>query len=235
MKGTLMKIYFIRHGATAGNREGRYVGRTDEGILEEEREQLRRKSHDFPAMNRVFVSPYLRCRQTAELVFGKNRTEIMEDFREMDFGEFEYKNYQELSGNPEYQKFIDSGGAIGFPGGEEPERFKCRCREAFRKCVRRAWENGWEHVGLAIHGGTIMAILEAFACPPRGYYEYQAGNGCGFICRCRYQEDECSSAEASLPGKSDRTGNNFGADSPGEGCGIRELETITLMIEEEIT
>ena len=111
-----MKLYFIRHGVTQGNLERRYVGRTDEGILEEEKEGLRQKGQALPKMDQAFVSPYLRCRQTAELLFGKNQTEIIEDFREMDFGVFEYKNYQELSGNPDYQKFIDSGGTLGFPG-----------------------------------------------------------------------------------------------------------------------
>lgn len=177
-----MKLYFIRHGATQGNLEGRYVGRTDEGILEEEKERLGQKGQALPEMDQIFVSPYLRCRQTAEFLFGKNKTEIIEDFREMDFGEFEYKNYQELTGNSDYQKFIDSGGTVGFPGGEEPEFFKLRCRQAFQSCVRKARENRWKHVGFILHGGTIMAILEAFAYPQRGYYEYQAGNGCGCVC-----------------------------------------------------
>lgn len=185
-----MKLYFIRHGVTQGNLERRYVGRTDEGILEEEKEGLRQKGQALPKMDQAFVSPYLRCRQTAELLFGKNQTEIIEDFREMDFGVFEYKNYQELSGNPDYQKFIDSGGTLGFPGGEEPEYFKRRCRQAFQGCVQKSWENRWNHVGFVLHGGTIMAILEAFVYPQRGYYEYQTGNGCGFVCRVADNGDE---------------------------------------------
>lgn len=35
-----MKVYLIRHGKTAGNQEARYVGSTDESILEEERTRL---------------------------------------------------------------------------------------------------------------------------------------------------------------------------------------------------
>ena len=30
-----MKLFMIRHGATAGNLEKRYVGRTDEGLTEQ--------------------------------------------------------------------------------------------------------------------------------------------------------------------------------------------------------
>ena len=48
--------------------------------------------------------------------------------KECDFGDFENKNYKELSGNPDYQAWIDSGGALPFPGGEDPEGFRNRCR-----------------------------------------------------------------------------------------------------------
>lgn len=245
-----MKLYFIRHGATSGNRERRYVGRTNEGILEEEKERLRQKREDFPVMDGVFVSPYLRCRQTAEILFGKTGTIIIEDFREMDFGEFEYKNYQELSGNLNYQKFIDSGGTIGFPGGEEPEQFKCRCRAAFQKCVRTAWENRWEYVGLVVHGGTIMAILEAFACPPKEYYEYQTGNGCGFVCRvkdgglreasaetvCREDKRFGEDLAETVCKKDKRFGETSKETVSGSGIQLLECDEkyIKLMIEEDI-
>ena len=228
-----MKLYFIRHGATQGNREHRYLGCTDEGILEAEKERLRQKSRDFPVMDAVFASPYLRCRQTAELLFGKNRTKFTEEFREMDFGEFEYKNYQELSGNADYQKYIDSGGTIGFPGGEQPEDFKFRCREAFRRCIREARKNRWEHVALVAHGGTIMAILEAFGYPRKRYFEYQVGNGCGYICTVKEGEFLKNQEEsAHIRGKNSgeapkRTA--LGGERP-----EYDKKTIKLMIEEEI-
>lgn len=41
-----MKVYFIRHGQTKGNREGRYVGRTDEPLLAETKKNFLKKS-DF--------------------------------------------------------------------------------------------------------------------------------------------------------------------------------------------
>lgn len=189
-----MKLYFVRHGATRGNREHRYVGRTDEGILEMEKERLKKTGESLPPMDGIFLSPYLRCLQSAQALFDvwpeDDRSEIIEDFREMDFGEFEYKNYQELDGNPDYQKFIDSGGRIGFPGGESPADFKRRCRKAFLECIRRAQINCQEHVGFVIHGGTIMAIMEAFGYPQRGYYDYQVRNGCGYVVRLRETGNE---------------------------------------------
>ncbi len=184
-----MRMYLIRHGATQGNLEHRYVGRTDEGILESEKGRLREKGRAIPRLDGIFVSPYLRCRQTAKAFFynsfqeakGQCPVEVVEGLREMDFGEFEYRNYQELSGNPEYQNFIDSGGKAGFPGGEGIEAFQSRCQEAFLQCLQKASESRWEQVGALVHGGTIMAVMERFCQPQKGYYEYQVANGCGYL------------------------------------------------------
>ena len=124
-----MEVYFIRHGGTKGNTQHRYVGRTDEEILPEAWTELEKTGKTLGLMDYIFVSPYVRCIQSAEALFGKSqelqgKTEVIENFREMDFGAFEYKNYQELNGNPDYQRFIDSGGTIAFPQGEEPKDFK---------------------------------------------------------------------------------------------------------------
>ena len=64
-----MRFYLIRHGATRGNREQRYVGCTDEGILEEEIDKMRKKGQSFPSMDGIFLSPYLRCKQSAYALF----------------------------------------------------------------------------------------------------------------------------------------------------------------------
>ncbi len=179
-----MKVYFIRHGATRGNLEHRYVGRTDEGILDSEWEKLRQAGERLGQMEHVFASPYLRCVQSAQALFGleESKLEKVEDFRELDFGIFEYKNYQELNGNADYQRFIDSGAAIAFPGGEEPEIFKTRCRQAFEACMEKAHRQKWEKLAFVVHGGTIMAVLEAYGLPKKSYFDYRAENGEGFAC-----------------------------------------------------
>lgn len=184
-----MEVYLIRHGRTKGNQEHRYTGRTDEPVLEEALEDLKQKRKNLPAMDWVVTSPYLRCIQTAEVLFGRHGWEPKQvaELGEMDFGAFEYKNYQELNGNPDYQRFIDCGGTIAFPGGEEPAAFKLRCQKAFLKCMEQAEEHKRQRMAFVVHGGTIMAVLEAFAYPPQDYFEYQAGNGEG--CRAWWEPE----------------------------------------------
>lgn len=180
-----MKIYLIRHGATKGNRERRYVGSTDEGLLPEEAHKLEKewrqcgnaKQSKLPKIRKLYVSPMRRCRETAELIYPGVSQEIVEEFKECRFGEFEYRNYKELNGNPHYQRFIDTMGECGFPGGETRSEFQKRCVYGMEKVLSSAVER---HIVLVVHGGTIMALLDAYSNPHKDYYEWQIGTGKGF-------------------------------------------------------
>ena len=112
-------IALIRHGATASNREHRYLGKTDEALDEAGKEELLRLKSEgkYPKADLLFVSPMKRCKETAALIYpGMPYIEIPL-WEEMDFGEFERKNYKELSGDARYQAWIDSNGTLPFPGG----------------------------------------------------------------------------------------------------------------------
>ncbi|MCM1026330.1 MAG: histidine phosphatase family protein [Roseburia sp.] len=185
-----MKIYLIRHGQTKGNREGRYVGRTDEPLLAEAREQLLEKRNSARTVlepDILYVSPMRRCRETARLLFPGREQNVAEDLRECDFGEFEYRNYAELNGNPAYQRFIDSGGVSGFPGGESLQQFQERCVREFRSALDSVRGRKPDaRVAFVVHGGTIMAVLDRFSQPHRDYFEWQAGNGSGYAAELLY-------------------------------------------------
>lgn len=138
-----IEVYLIRHGATNANREHRYLGRTEEPLSEEGREELkafqRQGLYPDPAsLQALFVSPMERCRETAELLFGDYEQHIIPEFREMDFGLFEGKNYQDLQGDARYQAWIDSNGTLPFPEGESREGFIARCRRGFEEMLRIA-------------------------------------------------------------------------------------------------
>ncbi len=172
-----MKIYLIRHGATGGNLEKRYIGRTDEPLCAEGREVLLTKK--YPVCGAVVSSPMVRCTETARILFGVEPI-INEKLRECDFGRFEGKNYAELNGDPDYQAWIDSGGTLPFPGGESPDGFKSRCAEGFLETLRTLGDSG--SIAFVVHGGTIMSVLERFSVPKRSYYDFMTENGGGWVC-----------------------------------------------------
>lgn len=171
-----MKWILIRHGQTQGNLERRYLGcHTDEPLCDQGVQFL--KIAKYPRVSRVFISPMLRCRQTAQLLYPNLVPEVVEDFRECDFGTFENLCYEELNGRADYQRWLDSGGEIAFPFGESRREFVARCVRAFEKLLSLQPE---QDCALIVHGGTIMAIMEAFALPKGSYFDFQVPCGAGY-------------------------------------------------------
>jgi len=167
-----VKLIFIRHGITKGNLQHRYIGKTDESLCPEGIDFLKAKA--YPDCDKILVSPLKRCIQTAEILYPEKKMQIVLDFRECNFGDFEGKNYQDLNQNPVYQQWIDSGGMLPFPNGEHPQNFRKRCVKAFLETLP---DSG--RIAYIIHGGTIMSILSEFA--GGNYYDYQIPNGRGYL------------------------------------------------------
>ena len=150
-----MELYFIRHGRTPGNKEKRYIGRTDESILPESAAELKERAH-----------------RGAGIIYPEMEMHVIRDFRECDFGIFEGRNYKELSENPEYQNWIDSGGTMPFPGGESMDEMTARVMKGFYEAMDIA---DGRDAAFVVHGGTIMAIMSRI--DGGDFYDYQIDNG----------------------------------------------------------
>lgn len=172
----MRKLIFIRHGATAGNKEKRYIGRTDESLTSDSINELKIKQ--YPTVDVIYTSPMLRCIQTTEIIYPNNDYIIVDDLRECDFGKFERKNYIDLNGDEDYQAWIDSNGTLPFPDGENHTLFKNRCVESFQQIMDTESN---DNVAFVIHGGTIMAILEHFSYPVSKFYDWHISNAEGFV------------------------------------------------------
>ena len=167
-----MKVILIRHGATAGNLEKRYIGKTDEPLCASGIADLKRKA--IPVCTHLIASPAKRCLETCAILFPEQKPVIYSSLRECDFGDFEGKNHEELNGDAYYQAWINSNAALPFPHGESPQEFKNRCIQAFQ--ILMAGLDG--DAAFVVHGGTIMAVCEAFHGGE--FYSYHVPNGGGF-------------------------------------------------------
>lgn len=178
-----IQIYLIRHGKTAANLEHRYLGTTDEELCETGKRELEEKRQDMPPVDLLFSSPMVRCRQTCEILFPSMAYDIVEEYGEMNFGDFERKNYEELKENADYQRWIDSNGTLVFPNGESREQFVKRQMTAFEKMcdtIKEKQKVGKEitRVAAVVHGGSIMAVLSALSGGE--YFDFQCKNGQGY-------------------------------------------------------
>lgn len=177
-----MQLLFLRHSLTIGNLEHRYIGcRTDEPLCSEGIILIDRQASILQKYkpDLLFVSPMLRCRETAARLFPNIAQKIVPDFRECDFGQFEGKNYLELSGNVAYQAWIDSGGTLPFPGGESREAFLYRTCKAISTIVQ---ENTVDTIAIIAHGGTMMSILSVYEIQKKDYFDWNIPHCTPFLC-----------------------------------------------------
>ena len=173
-----MRVCLLRHGETAWNAQGRYLGRTDLPLTPAGRAALGPAGF---APARVYVSPLRRTAETAEILFPGVEQAAVPDFREMDFGVFEGRSWQDMEDFAPYREWVDGGCRGPVPGGESMERFCQRTCAAFEALMDRAAEAGEPLLAIVAHGGTQMAVLERFALPRRDYFSWRGPLGGGFV------------------------------------------------------
>ena len=188
-----MEVIFIRHLPTPGNEKKQYIGRTDEVLssgavtsFHKKREMYLKSQKEgkyppfYPPAEMIVASPMKRCVQTAELIYPGQKIVTEPELRECDFGRFEGKTYEELKDDPAYIAWLESGGVLAFPEGEDQEAFRSRCVEGVRRRLQKGAAEKKKSIAFVVHGGTIMAVLERFAVPHRNFYDWQVKNGCGY-------------------------------------------------------
>ena len=173
-----VEIVLIRHGKTEGNKEKRYIGRTDQPLSEEGIAGIKENLGRYPSVEKVYVSPMKRTRQTAELIYPGQASELVDGLREMDMGVFEGKNHAELKNRPSYILWVATRGKISIPGGESMKDFGKRTMDAFTQVLGDMQAEGIKRSAVVAHGGTIMSIVSQLA--DDDYYKYMVNNGAGF-------------------------------------------------------
>lgn len=198
-----INLTLIRHGKTPSNREHRYLGVTEEALSGEGRKQLEilAEKDILKKPWLLFISPMLRCQESAGILFPGREAYPIEEWREMNFGAYEGKNYEDLKNDSYYQKWIDSNGTLPFPEGESQQEYIKRCHRGLltatkiieEKIAREVAENQMtesqpQNITAVVHGGTIMALLHILA--GGNYFDYQVKNGGGYCCKLRLCGEE---------------------------------------------
>ena len=168
-----MTIYLIRHGKTEANEKRQYCGSTDLPLSEGGKEELRQLHYEINNV-RFLTSGMKRTNETLRILFGEVPFEEDTRFREVDFGLFEMKSYDQLKDLPEYQTWITGDNEANIPPeGESGLQMKQRVLEAFSE-IR-------EDTLVICHGGVIAAIMEhLFPQEGKSRYQWQPKNGGGY-------------------------------------------------------
>ena len=205
------KICLIRHGITEGNQKRLYYGASDIPLAEEGTSMLRELASQgiYPddADAVCYTSGLLRTEQTFSLIYGAREHGAFSPFREIDFGDFEMKSYEELKEDADYQTWIgDTTGTLPPPGGESARDFQERVLDGFAELLRRQkqraeallqetaeaseGENPLDKKALdgklltiaVCHGGPIAAILQnAFPEEKDNFFQWLPDPGHGYL------------------------------------------------------
>ncbi len=176
------RIHFIRHAITDANEEGRYIGITDSPISDRGRIELagKLKTMEYPAVDKVYVSPMQRCIATASFIWPEGYARIVPEIREMNFGQFEGKLLAQIKDTPEYKEFIKGGLDNPAPGGESIRKVIERCYEGISFIIEDMMKNGYHSAAVVTHGGIIMNMLACFGMPKYSPNDFACDFGEGF-------------------------------------------------------
>lgn len=152
----MKKIFFLRHGDTGFS--GRFLGATDASLTSFGRKQIEELTYRaiVPSAATVYCSPQKRCLETARLL-GLNKFQTREEIKEIDFGQWEGKCFQEVEQDtPELvARWLNDRQNFCFPGGESIPDFLRRVQ----KFSRFLFATEQQEIVVVSHGGVIRCLL----------------------------------------------------------------------------
>ena len=176
-----MTIWLLRHGRTAYNDQRRYQGQLDVPLSPAGAAELTEAAF---APEVVYVSPLCRSRQTARLIFPRAKQVVIDDFAEMDFGDFDGRTADEMEHDAAYRAWVAGDCTAQCPNGESRALFCERSCKAFAALLEEHLSCQAEMLVIVAHGGTLRAVMERYALPERDYFDWMSGNGGGYRLDC---------------------------------------------------
>ncbi len=167
-----MKLTLLRHGQTEGSLKNLYYGAADIPVLPDSLADLAARRAAYPTAQRYYTSGMLRTEQTLQALYGAVDHERLPDLREMDFGDFEMKSYEQLKDDPTYQKWIEDVEHNPCLGGESAPIVMRRSLAAMETVL-----SGQGDALCVIHGGIISGLMMHWFGGERYLYFIKPGEG----------------------------------------------------------
>lgn len=155
-------LILIRHGETPHNRDKRYQGHRDTSLTREGKRQTREialRLRDEP-LDAIYSSDLKRTRYMAEVInsYHSLKTNILPELREIDFGDWEGKTYNEIQ--REWKGLLSGWekepSKIKIPRGESIKDLAERIRSTIKKIISKHPD---QRIAIITHGGPIRIIL----------------------------------------------------------------------------
>lgn len=167
-------LQIVRHSLTEANERRLYCGSTDLPLSDAGRALALSRRGALPECALTVTSGMRRANETLLMMTGRRPDRALPGLREMAFGPFELRGYDELKDREDYRRWIDGAEC---PGVETREAFRRRVLAAGEALLRLDAPSA-----LAVcHGGVIAALMaEWFPGAGRHFYQWQPGPCAGY-------------------------------------------------------
>jgi alpha-ribazole phosphatase len=159
-------LWLIRHPEPEASTRGQCYGSLDVELSDDGVRHAHRVADALAGerLDAIYSSPLQRCRQAAEILAahhtgsGALLIETMDALKEMHFGEFEGRTYEEIAARyPDlYQQWMQNPTGVRFPGGESFSEMQVRVLDATNSLRGR---HAGHSIALVTHAGVIRIIL----------------------------------------------------------------------------
>lgn len=180
----MLELLFVRHGEINSNKKGTYCGWTDtelnkNGISQAQAAAGRLLSLGM-APERIYSSPLIRARQTAEIINRNYRLEIQcsESLKERNFGIWEDLTYSDICCRYPEERLMWENDWVNYciTDGESAAQVLQRVNSFIQSLIK---ENKSGRILLVTHLGCIQsALAHLLGLPPEGFWRFRIDN-CG--------------------------------------------------------
>lgn len=168
-------IALYRHGLTEENKRKAYLGWNDSPLCCESLKITISRRYEH-----YFSSDLQRCISTAKILFPNTKLFLLDHLREIDFGKWEGKTYNDLKEDRLYQQWLSDPIKNCPPSGESFQQFTNRVQAGWKKIINEVLSQNIRRCAVVTHGGVIRYLLSEFAPERKEFWSWQAPHEQGF-------------------------------------------------------
>lgn len=173
-------VSLLRHGLTLENERKAYIGWLDSPLSEAGKQQLKTMDLSSLQAELIFSSPLSRCLETASILFPNAPIFSISELKEMHFGAWEGKTYEELKHNVRYRKWLTDIFHEPIEEGESFEQFGKRICTGLQKVSEQIVDQRVNRIAIVTHGGVIRYILHRLFPEDQSFFDWQIPFGGGY-------------------------------------------------------
>jgi alpha-ribazole phosphatase len=170
-------ITLFRHGVTVANKRKAYLGWTDSPLLSK---MAALNTSDVIGAGLVYASDLNRCSQTAAQFFPEKTIRILKELREMNFGGWEGRTYEELKNDKKYLQWLEYPFEAIPPNGERYHDFVLRIEKGWEQIKKEIANQQVNSAAIVTHAGVIRYLLTKYGSIKKSFWDWYVPHGAGW-------------------------------------------------------